>query len=230
MQISKPCKFQSITFGNGSFWKQAEFDDHHARAVGTNFGHWQADLKPARAHQAVQFSLQEHIMQAVQSCSLSYWPRGLENSWRCRSDFRVWVRRIADIFKFLQARGQPCGRIPHGCPRACKNLNGIVARHPEVDPFAMLGLRQARRWPRGLENSWRCRSDFRVWVRRIADIFKFLQARGQPCGRIPHGCPRACKNLNGIVARHPEVDPFAMLGLRQARRYAFFLVPCWQLA
>ena len=39
---------------------------------------------------------------------------------------------------------------------------------------------------------------------------------------IPHGCPRACKNLNGIVARHPEVDPFAMLGLRQARRYAFF--------
>ena len=59
-------------------------------------------------------------------------------------------------------------------------------------------------------------------MRRIADIFKFLQARGQPCGRIPHGCPRACKNLNGIVARHPEVDPFAMLGLRQARRYAFF--------
>ena len=86
MQISKHY------FGNGSFWKQAEFDDHHARAVGTNFGHWQADLKPARAHQSVQFSLQEHIRQFNR---VPYWPRGLVNSWRCRSDFRVWVRHIA---------------------------------------------------------------------------------------------------------------------------------------
>ena len=94
----RSCKFQQffnqprITFGNGSFWKQAEFDDHHARAVGTNFGHWQADLKPARAHQSVQFSLQEHIRQFNR---VPYWPRGLVNSWRCRSDFRVWVRHIA---------------------------------------------------------------------------------------------------------------------------------------
>ena len=38
VSTGRSCKFQSITFGNGSFWKQTEFDDHHARAVGTNFG------------------------------------------------------------------------------------------------------------------------------------------------------------------------------------------------
>jgi hypothetical protein len=137
VSTGRSCKFQSITFGNGSFWKQAEFDDHHARAVGTNFGQWQADLKPARAHQAVQFSLQEDIRQfnLVPFDHVDSWTRDdaaqtSECEWgamRLTHLLRFLIQalyivefsikrvvysrsRLFEDFQiwFLQARGQPC--------------------------------------------------------------------------------------------------------------------------
>ena len=104
-------------------------------------------------------------------------------------------------FKFLQARGQPCGILPHGCPRARKNLNMSAMRLTHT--LKSERHRHEFSSPRGQRRACRSPSMAKGSTSGcLATIpFKFLQARGQPCGILPHGCPRACKNLNMSAMR-----------------------------